>query len=146
MDDYGVEMTDEEIDEFLMRRGHGVLSFGGDRPYAVPMSFGYDASENVCVLQLVNVERSEKQRHLDESSAVHLTTYEWHSVDDWQSVLIEGHLSPIRNDTPDEVDAAEIFSEYADTVGLSIFNRPATELEPEWYELRIETVSGRKSP
>jgi nitroimidazol reductase NimA-like FMN-containing flavoprotein (pyridoxamine 5'-phosphate oxidase superfamily) len=146
MDDYGVEMTDEEIHSFLTRRGHGVLSFGGDRPYAVPISFGYDASENRCVLQLVNVEDSKKQRYLDESSTVHLAAYEWNSVDDWRSVLIDGHLSPIPSDTAGEIDAADIFFEYADAVSLTIFDRPTAELEPEWYELRIEAMSGRKSP
>ena len=42
-DPHKKEMTDEQIADFLVRQGHGVLSFGGERPYSLPLSFGYDA-------------------------------------------------------------------------------------------------------
>ncbi len=146
MERYGVEMNEREIAEFLARQGHGVLSFGGDEPYGVPISFGYDVLENRCIFQLVFSADSKKRAALDASVAVSLTTYEWNDVDDWRSVILNGSLVSIPNDTPDAVDAAEIFAECASLVSLSVFNEPTDELDVEWYELSIESMNGRESP
>ncbi|SDM91663.1 Pyridoxamine 5'-phosphate oxidase [Halogranum gelatinilyticum] len=145
MDTPGVEMTEAEIGAFLERQGHGVLSFGGETPYGLPVSFGYDVFENRCILQLVFTKGSRKQSHLNDSNAVHLTVYEWDGIDDWTSVLVDGHLSPIES-SPDVVDAAEIFAEFATMVGFSVFDQTADELEPQWYELTIDEMSGRTAP
>jgi nitroimidazol reductase NimA-like FMN-containing flavoprotein (pyridoxamine 5'-phosphate oxidase superfamily) len=146
MDTYGVVMTDEEIGSFLARRGHGVLSFGGDVPYGLPISFGYDVLNNRCIFQLLFDEDSKKAAYLDSSSAVNLVTYEWDSADEWQSVVIDGELSAIPDDSPEAVDAAEVFAEFATVVGLSVFDRPVEDLKSGWYELDIQEMSGRKSP
>jgi nitroimidazol reductase NimA-like FMN-containing flavoprotein (pyridoxamine 5'-phosphate oxidase superfamily) len=144
--DYGVEMTDSEIATFLTRRGHGVLSFGGDVPYGLPISFGYDVIENRCIFQLVFHEESEKQARLEESPAVSLVTYEWTDPSDWRSVVITGTLHAIDEDTPEAIEASEIFAEYASVTGLTVFEQEAPELDPEWYELEIEEMKGRHSP
>ena len=146
MDRYGVEMTDEEIVAFLERQGHGVLSFGGDAPYGLPVSFGYDVLNNRCVMQLVFAEGSRKQAHLNDSDAAHLVAYDWQGVDDWTSVLIDGRLSPIESETPDAVDAADVFAEFATMVGLTVFDHPPNELDAQWYELTIDEMSGRTAP
>lgn len=143
---YGIEMTAKEIAEFLERQGHGVLSFGGAEPYGLPISFGYDPLDNRCIFQLVSAPDSKKQTYLDESNAVNLVAYEWVSIDDWRSVVLDGRLESIEPDTPSAVDAAEVFAKYGSVVGLSVFNRPVDELEPDWYELHVEEMSGYKSP
>ena len=143
---YGIEMSDGDVAEFLTRQGHGVLSFGGDVPYGLPVSFGYDVLNNRCIFQLVFHEGSEKQARLDESPHVSLVSYEWKGPDDWRSVVITGKLSPVEDTDSAVLDASEVFAEYASAAGLSVFDRPADELDPEWYELRIDELNGRHSP
>jgi len=143
---YGVGMSDEEIGSFLARRGHGVLSFGGEVPYGLPISFGYDVLNDRCVFQLLFSEDSRKATHIDESAAVSLVAYEWESVDEWRSVVVDGELSPIPDDSPEAVDAAAVFAEFATVVGTSVFDQPLEELDSNWYELSIRASSGRKSP
>jgi len=143
---YGIEMSDTDVAEFLTRQGHGVLSFGGEVPYGLPISFGYDVLHNRCVFQLVFHEGSEKRARLDESSLVSLVSYEWNGPDDWRSVVITGTLAPIEDTDSAALDASEVFAEYASVAGLSVFDRPSTELDPEWYELQIDELNGRHSP
>jgi len=145
-DPYGVEMSETEIAEFLTRRGHGVLSFGGEDPYGLPISFGYDPIDNRCIFQLVSAPDSRKQASLRESDAVNLVAYEWVAIDDWQSVVVDGRLTPIEADTPAAIEAAGVFAEYGSVVGLSVFNRPIDELDAAWYELRIDEMRGYRSP
>ncbi|RLM59527.1 pyridoxamine 5'-phosphate oxidase family protein [Halobellus sp. Atlit-31R] len=144
--DYGVEMTDAECAAFLTERGHGVLSFGGDEPYALPISFGYDVDRNRCVLQFVFPRDSEKRARLDASPAVSLVCYDWTTPDDWCSVLVTGRLRRIADDSPDAIDASETFAAAADVTGLSAFGTEATELDLEWYALEIDEMSGRHPP
>lgn len=146
MDEYGVEMSETEVAEFLERQGHGVLSFGGDTPYGLPISFGYDVLENRCIFQLVLGDESKKRAYLDESDEVNLVAYDWQHVDDWQSVIIDGHVRPIPDDGSEAVDAARVFSELATAPSLTVFERPISELEPVWYELEIEAMTGRQAP
>jgi nitroimidazol reductase NimA-like FMN-containing flavoprotein (pyridoxamine 5'-phosphate oxidase superfamily) len=145
-DSYGIEMTETEIAEFLTSQGHGVLSFGGETPYGIPLSFGYDVLENRCIFQLISGPDSRKQASLAETKAVNLVTYEWSDVDNWRSVVLDGELSPIEAETPEAIDAAEIFAEHGSVVGVEVFDRPLERMDAEWYELRIETMQGYKSP
>jgi len=146
MQEYGVEMTDKEVAEFLTRQGHGVLSFGGEDPYGLPISFGYDVLANRCIFQLVSDADSKKDAALMESTRVNLVAYEWNDVDDWRSVIITGELSPIPDDSIDAVDAAGIFAEYASVASLTVFDKPLSELAVVWHELDIEELTGRHSP
>ncbi|SNZ15224.1 Nitroimidazol reductase NimA, pyridoxamine 5'-phosphate oxidase superfamily [Natronoarchaeum philippinense] len=143
---YGVAMTDEEIAAFLERQGHGVLSFGGETPYGLPISFGYDVIDNRCIFQLVSGDTSKKQDYIDASPAVTLVSYDWGSIDNWHSVIIDGEMVEIPDDSPEAVDAADIFAESATAVGLSVFEGSFDDLEPSWYTLQIEEMSGRRAP
>ncbi|WP_435182880.1 pyridoxamine 5'-phosphate oxidase family protein [Halobellus sp. EA9] len=142
----GVEMTDEEITAFLTRQGHGVLSFAGEEPYSLPISFGYDVLENRCIFQLVFHDESTKRERIASSSRVTLVSYEWRGPDDWRSVIIDGDLRWIDDESPEVLDASEVFAEYASLAGLAVFDRPTPDLDPEWYELEIESMSGRHAP
>lgn len=144
--DVGVEMTDEEIAAFLTRQGHGVLSFAGDEPYSLPISFGYDVLENRCIFQLVFHDESTKRERIEASPRVTLVSYEWRDPDDWRSVIVVGELRWIDEESPEALDASEVFAEYASLAGLAVFDRPAPDLDPEWYELEIASMSGRHAP
>lgn len=143
---YGIEMTETEVTTFLNRQGHGVLSLGGNGPYGIPLSFGYEREENRCVFQLFSAPDSRKQVSLAESAAVNLVSYEWNHVDDWRSVVIDGQLISLGAETDAAMEAADVFFEHGSVVGTEIFNRPLEELEGTWYELQIEKISGYKSP
>ena len=69
-EDYGIQMSNTEVAEFLTEQGHGVLSFGGETPYGLPLSFGYDLMNNRCIFQLVSKPNSQKQRHLSDVKTV----------------------------------------------------------------------------
>ncbi|MFC7134827.1 MULTISPECIES: pyridoxamine 5'-phosphate oxidase family protein [Salinibaculum] len=140
------EMSDEAIAEFLSSRGHGVLSLGGDRPYALPMSFGYDGPNRRCVMQFMSGPDSRKRDRVDPGTPACLVVYEWHHEDDWRSVIAEGQLDPIPAGSERERAAGDRFGEDAATVGLSIFGHPVADLDPQWYDLEIETLSGYRSP
>ncbi|WP_435065373.1 pyridoxamine 5'-phosphate oxidase family protein [Halobaculum sp. EA56] len=146
MQEYGVEMTDTEVAEFLTRQGHGVLSFGGEEPYGLPISFGYDVVDNRCIFQLVSDADSKKEAALTESNRVNLVAYEWNDIDDWRSVIITGELSPIPDDSIEAVDAASIFAEYASVTSLTVFDESLSELTVVWHELDIAEMTGRQSP
>ncbi|MEA5386398.1 pyridoxamine 5'-phosphate oxidase family protein [Haloarculaceae archaeon H-GB11] len=109
-DPLGVEMDAEELAAFLSSHGHGVLSFGGDVPYGIPVSFGYDPAERRCILQLVFHHDSKKRDYVEESDAASLCAYDWQGPDDWRSVVLSGSLEEIPDDTPEAVDAAGVFA------------------------------------
>lgn len=143
---YGIEMTAAEIESFLNRRGHGVLSFGGEVPYGIPLSFGYEPDADRCIFQLFSAPGSRKQASLSETDAVSLVAYEWNHVDDWRSVVIVGRLRPIENGSEAAAEASEVFFEHGSVVGTEVFDQPLEELDGQWYELEIAELSGYKSP
>lgn len=139
------EMSTDEIETFLSRRGHGVLALGGEGPYALPMSFGYDGSDRRCVVQFMSGPDSRKHQRVEPGTPVCLVVYEWNHEDDWRSVLVEGTLDPIRPDSEREREAVDLFADDAATVGLSIFGDPVSELDPQWYELVVDDLTGYQS-
>jgi nitroimidazol reductase NimA-like FMN-containing flavoprotein (pyridoxamine 5'-phosphate oxidase superfamily) len=143
---YGIEMSADEVETFLNRRGHGVLSFGGEEPYGIPLSFGYDPGADRCIFQLFSAPGSRKQTSLSGTDAVNLVTYEWNHIDDWRSVVVDGHLRPIEEGTEEATEASEVFFEHGSVVGAEVFDEPLEELDGQWYELEIERLSGYKSP
>jgi nitroimidazol reductase NimA-like FMN-containing flavoprotein (pyridoxamine 5'-phosphate oxidase superfamily) len=90
-------------------------------------------------------DESRKQSRLDDSDSVSLAVYDWQDIDDWQSVVVTGRLTPVE-DRPSEItEAVEIFSEYA-TVTTLTFCQDVEETTPVWYELTITEMTGRQSP
>jgi len=144
IDEFGVEMSDAEVGAFLDQRGDGVLAFGGEFGYALPMSFGYDPAANRCVFQFVFGPESEKRAHIEADRDVTLVSYEWDRPLDWRSVVVSGPLRPVED--VETVAASEVFAPRATAIPLSGFGRPVDELEPEWYELDIAEMSGRQAP
>ncbi|MFB6165100.1 MAG: pyridoxamine 5'-phosphate oxidase family protein [Haloarculaceae archaeon] len=139
------ELSSREIGERLAAKGDGVLSFGGEPSYAIPVSFGYDVPNDRVVFQFVFGPDSTKRRYIDERGAVTLVSYEWSGPDDWWSVVVSGRLAPIE-DEGGAVAAAEVFAEYATPIGLAAFDDASEDLDPEWYELTFEAVAGRCAP
>ncbi|SEA36710.1 hypothetical protein SAMN04488065_2854 [Haloplanus vescus] len=140
------EMTEEQMSQFLARQGHGVLSFGGDRPYSLPLSFGYDSADGRCIFQFVFDGQSTKRARSTDAAPVSLVAYDWHSPDDWRSVVAAGRLRPIDDDSPEAIAAADVFAEHASAIGLSVFSKSFDDLDTQWSALDIEELSGYCSP
>lgn len=142
---YGVVMDDDEVAAFLEHRGVGTLSLGDERGgYGIPMSFGYDRDGERCIFQLSFGEESTKAEYLEDGTQASLSTFEWNAVDDWQSVVARGRLHEVPLE--EQSWAAGLFAAYSKIASREVFQQPLEELSFEWYELRIETVHGRRSP
>lgn len=137
-----VEMSDVEIAEFLESLGHAVLTLHAESSYSVPVSFGYDADGDRCVLQFVSGPDSEKRAAAADAPRATLVAYEYGGPDDWQSVIVEGELRRVRDDEA----ARETYVSQAATVGMSVFEMDTTDLTVEWFELVLGAWSGRQHP
>jgi uncharacterized protein len=90
-----VQMTDEEIGDFLGEGGTGVISFskdGDEPPFSIPVSYGYDASTGQFYYRLSLLPSGEKSELLDEpvTFVVHVRTDEG-----WRSVVASGRLEGV---------------------------------------------------
>lgn len=64
-------MDRDEIDEMLARSGVGVLAMvENEEPYAIPMSFGYDADQMVFAMQWVGDSLNRKYQAVESNSNV----------------------------------------------------------------------------
>lgn len=139
--DRRTEMSDEETDAFLGSRETGVLSLArADDPYAIPISYGYDASDRQFYLRSVSTPDSEKRRFVRSGSDAQLVVY-----DDedgvYRSVVATGRLVSI---DPDDLTAADI-RQYgaAERPLFEIWPQPKEGLDIDLYRLEPETVTGR---
>ena len=139
--DRRTEMTAEETDAFLGRHETGVLALARtDEPYAIPVSFGYDADVRQFYMRLVSTPESEKRRFLGSEPEARLVVYE-EEDDVYQSVVAIGPL--------DRIDPSELTTEDIQQYGAA--KRPLFEIWPQQkgdldidlYRLRPETLSGR---
>lgn len=144
MGDLGEDVSTEMAERFFSDRGHGVLSLARDGDgYGLPISFGYDALTDRCIMQFVIGSGGRKRAFLETSETVTLTTYEYGPDGTWQSVVATGTLSPLSNDEVADRAAAIFFSQAANP---DTHTRLATEgVETEWYALEIESLVGRES-
>lgn len=139
------EMTPSEIDAFLARHETGVLSLAeGDEPYAIPISYGYDADERVFYMRLVSTPESEKRQYLASEPRARLVVYE--ETDDgetYRSVVAVGTLEEIR---PDELTADRIEQYGAARRPLfEIWGQSKEDLNIQLYEFAPESQNGRRT-
>ncbi|WP_459191934.1 pyridoxamine 5'-phosphate oxidase family protein [Halosimplex sp. J119] len=136
------EMTREETDALLGQHETGVLSLARDGdPYAIPISYGYDADERRFYMRLVSTPESEKSRFLSGSPEVRLVVY-----DDvgrtYRSAVVTGVLDPIPREelTPEHVE------QYGDAKRplFEIWGESMGDLDIQLYVLRPTDISGRR--
>ena len=137
-----LQLTDDELHEFLGRGGTGVLSFTTepDRPpVSIPVSYGFDADEEAFYFQLSFTRESRKADLVDEqvSFVVHRETDHG-----WRSVVTTGSLRDV-TDAPAE--SAVIQGMWAIRIpAVDIFERPRREVAFRYFRLDPETLTGRK--
>ena len=136
----GIEMTREEIDEFLYEQGHGTLSLSdGGEVYGVPISFGYDG-ETLYMSLLEFGDRSEKMALLETTETASLTTYAVTTRFDWKSVIVRGDVTEVPERDHEHMD--EVFDDNAWFPTLYPPSDPMTGV----YRVALspDHVSGRK--
>ena len=138
------ELTAEEVAEVLARNGIGVLAlYDGTRPYAIPMSFGYDGSEAVFAVQFGSGESSRKRDCLDVSTEASFTVYEEPEQGRWRSVVLSGELVEVPDEATDEAFAAlATNAEFAPDT--SVWGVPLEEVTFTLYRLDIDDCEGRE--
>jgi len=134
-------MTDAEVDEFLGDGGTGVLALGHENDaYAVPISYGYDADDPAIYLRLAFAPESEKQPFVESGGLASLVVH-GDGTAGWRSVVARGTLHEVTETALDSRVAEAI--RRVDIPFVTIYDRPARELEFRIYRLSIETLTGR---
>jgi hypothetical protein len=137
-------MSNDEIETFLETEGYGILAFDGAPPYAIPMSYGYEADEQVFYLQLSDFEGSEKQARLSTSTAVSLVVTRYTRPDQWRSVVVDGSLSPLTQQEVRDRGGLEAFAS-SNLASVDVFSRDLADISFEWFVLDPTSISGRQS-
>ncbi len=140
--DTRTELSPTEVDAFLGRQETGVLTLArGDEPYAIPISFGYDASAGCFFLRLVSTPESEKRAYLSSSPESRLVVYE-EDGDVYRSVVAEGALEEI---SPDELTVEHV-EQYGDAERplFEIWGDSRADLDVQLYQLDPDDLSGRR--
>ncbi|MFC6873347.1 pyridoxamine 5'-phosphate oxidase family protein [Halobellus marinus] len=137
-------MSAEEMDAFLESEGYGTLAFSGEPPYAVPISYGYDADKRVLFMHMAAFDGSEKQSRLEESTAVSLVVSQYERPDKWRSVIVDGSVSRLSNEEIRDRDGLSAFAE-SEMASVDIFTRDLANLDFDWYVLEPTSITGRRS-
>ncbi|MDQ2052620.1 pyridoxamine 5'-phosphate oxidase family protein [Natronolimnohabitans sp. A-GB9] len=142
MGDIGASISTRMAEKFFATRGHGVLSLANDDDaYGVPVSYGYDPATERCIIHLVVEPSSKKVQFLETADTVTLTAYEYDADAAWQSVIATGSLVELSSDDVAEQAAAIFFTRAAYTDVTA--RRESDPADVHWYELEIETLTGR---
>ncbi len=136
-----VRMEADERDEFLGTSGVGVLSLAVSRtepPHSVPISYGYDPTENAFYFRLAVGPKSGKGELANRA----VTFVTVGTVDDrWKSVVANGHL---RSTTDEAIETEALAGLDRVTIPLfDVFGRPTGDVSFEFYQLQPEQLTGR---
>jgi nitroimidazol reductase NimA-like FMN-containing flavoprotein (pyridoxamine 5'-phosphate oxidase superfamily) len=138
----GDSMDDLEIRQFLTQEGLGVLGLAcDDESYTIPIAFAYDEDANRCIFRFLATGDSRKMEYVSETTTASLTAYQWHSPEDWRSVVLRGPLSRLADG--EMAAAAALFSDLGAQSALDVFNDPVSTYDTGWYEMRIDEMTGR---
>lgn len=139
------EMSREEIDEFLSERETGVLSLAKDNePYAIPISYGYDADSRTFYMRLVSTPESEKRQFLSSTPTARVVVYDENETrTTYRSVVAKGMLEEI---DPDSLTVDQI-AQYgtASRPLFEIWGQDKESLDIKLYEFDPFDIQGRQT-
>lgn len=137
-----VELDREARGEFLGTGGTGVLSFGttaAEPPHSIPVSYGYDATDETFYFRLAVGPDSEKADLLDRG--VSFVVYERTDAH-WESVVATGHLEHIEDDAVGTDALAGLDRSHIPM--FDVFGRPSSQVSFEFYRLAPAELTGRR--
>ena len=139
LESYGlVRMDDAETDGFLSSQSTGVLGLpGGEVPYLLPMSFGYDG-ESLYFTYVLGAE-SRKAALTGDGVPARFLVYRADTAFNWESVLLTGRVEPVPEGERDAVFESTTIAWRPD-----LFERAEAVETAELYRFRIEDRSGIK--
>jgi nitroimidazol reductase NimA-like FMN-containing flavoprotein (pyridoxamine 5'-phosphate oxidase superfamily) len=136
------EMEASAVDDLLGDHETGVLSLArDDAPYAIPISYGYDAANRRFYLRLVSTPESAKREFLTSSPEAHLVVYEEGGTT-YRSVIAKGTLEYV----PREELTVEHIEQYgaAKRPLFEVWADPKPDLDVSLYQLDTTELTGRK--
>jgi len=143
---YTSGMDDAAVEERLSSADTGVLALArDDDAYAVPLAHYYE--DGHLYFRIGTVAGSEKGSWLDDTATatyvLHGTesTDEAAELDSW-SVVARGPLRELTGDERARFDTAEINRHFSP---IRVFDEAIEDVEITLYELRIESLTGRKT-
>lgn len=138
------QMTAEDVDAFLGTQETGVLSLADDGdPYAVPISFGYNADSRTFYFRLVSTDGSEKRRFLTGTPEARFVVYDDDGTETYRSVVATGRL--------EEIDPSELSVDDVEQYGkakrplFEIWGEPRTDLDIRLFRFDATDVTGRRT-
>jgi len=139
-----VQMSDEELNEFLDRGGTGVISFDtsdGEPPYSLPISYGYDAETGDFYFRFAFGPDTKKDGVVNEDDPVSFVTYG--GVESgWRSVVATGKLEEV---TKSALDATVTEAMQRVEIPLvDVYDRHPIELQFRFFRLAPDEVTGKK--
>ncbi|GAA0526754.1 hypothetical protein SAMN04488066_10257 [Halorubrum aquaticum] len=130
-------MTESEIEDRLRAGEHGVLGLANDSDaYAIPLSYHYDGDRFLLRVSEPDDE-SEKERFLETTETATFVCYEASTRESW-SIHIRGPVQKWKTDV-DETTVNEWFQPFR------LFDEAVESVEFSLYDLRMQTVIGRKT-
>jgi hypothetical protein len=136
-----VELEGTERDEHLGSGGVGVVSFdtpGEAAPHSIPVSYGYDATDETFYFRLAVPSEGEKTDLVDRpvSFVVH------GSADGrWWSVVASGRLEHVEDDAVGTDALAGLDRSHIPL--FDVFGRPPSEVPFRFYRLVPDDLTGR---
>ena len=94
----GTPMSDRDVDRLLDATGWGILSLAeDDRPYSLPVSFGYDGG--VVYLALIrDSPENTKFEFVEDGKTARLLVTDVGDRFDWQSIAVTGQVERLERD------------------------------------------------
>lgn len=134
-------MSEAEVDAHLSRHETGVLALArDDAPYAIPISYGYDADERALYLRLVSTPDSEKREFLASTPRARVVVYEDEN-DEYASVVGVGTLERVDLDELTPKTIAQYGEARRPLFEIWADDKP--DLDISLYRFTPETLTGR---
>lgn len=141
---HGEALTADELDQFLLSHGVGVLSLAdGNDAYGIPMSYGYDADQRRLFFAFLRTgAESRKERLAEATGNASFLVYAVESEHEWTSVVLDGALRTVDEDEWDDFRSAL----EANAWHPSLFSASEPDRGIGGWEFVVEEASGRTSP
>ncbi|THE64316.1 pyridoxamine 5'-phosphate oxidase family protein [Salinadaptatus halalkaliphilus] len=137
---YTFGMDAETIDRRLEENEVGVLALADDSSaYAVPVGYHYDGAS--LYVRLATDGSSTKMAYVETTTDACFCLYSNGSSDESWSILVHGPLRKLTGSKRERFDAATLNESFH---RLYVFDQDVEALEPEIWELEMESVTGRK--